>query len=334
VARAVRWGVLGVARIATQKVVPALQRSRFGQVVAIASRDAEKAREAAHALGIPRAHGSYESLLADPEVDAVYNPLPNHLHLPWSVAALERGKHVLCEKPIALSVAEAETLLAARDRANRKVQEAFMVRTHPQWLAVRDLVRAGRIGALGSLTCSFSYFNEDPSNVRNVPAYGGGALFDIGCYPVTLARFLFEREPWRVVGVLERDPRFGTDRLASAILDFAAGQATFTCATQLVPYQRMHVLGARGRIEVEVPFNAPPDRPCRLRVDDGRDVFGGGVETLTFETCDQYLIQGDLFAQAVLDDGPVPLPLEDSLQNMRVIEALFRSAASGSWERP
>jgi predicted dehydrogenase len=323
-----------VARIATRKVVPALQGSRFGQVVAIASRDHAKAAQAAAELGIPRAYGSYDALLADAEIDAVYNPLPNHLHVPWTLAALERGKHVLCEKPIALSVAEAETLVAARDRTGLKVQEAFMVRTHPQWLGVRELVRTGRIGPLRALTCTFSYFNEDPANVRHVPEFGGGALLDIGCYPVTVSRFLFESEPLRVVAALERDPRFGTDRLASALLDFGTGQATFTCATQLVPYQRVQVLGARGRIEVEVPFNAPADRPCRVLVDDGRDLLGGGIEELAFAPCDQYAIQGDLFARAILEDGAVPVPLEDSLQNTRVLEALFRSAASGGWTEP
>jgi predicted dehydrogenase len=323
-----------VARIATRRVVPALQGSRFGQVVAIASRDHAKAAQAAAELGIPRAYGSYDALLADAEIDAVYNPLPNHLHVPWTLAALERGKHVLCEKPIALSVAEAETLVAARDRTGLKVQEAFMVRTHPQWLGVRELVRTGRIGPLRALTCTFSYFNEDPANVRHVPEFGGGALLDIGCYPVTVSRFLFEAEPLRVLAALERDPRFGTDRLASALLDFGTGQATFTCATQLVPYQRVQVLGARGRIEVEVPFNAPADRPCRVLVDDGRDLLGGGIEELAFAPCDQYAIQGDLFARAILEDGAVPVPLEDSLQNTRVLEALFRSAASGGWTEP
>ncbi|HEY7412557.1 MAG TPA: Gfo/Idh/MocA family oxidoreductase, partial [Vicinamibacteria bacterium] len=206
--------------------------------------------------------------------------------------------------------------------------------THPQWLGVRDLVRNGRIGPLRGLTCTFAYFNEDPANVRHVPEYGGGALLDIGCYPVTVSRFLFESEPLRVVAALERDPRFGTDRLASALLDFGTGQATFTCATQLVPYQRVQVLGARGRIEVEVPFNAPADRPCRVLVDDGRDLLGGGIEELAFAPCDQYAIQGDLFARAILEDGAVPVPLEDSLQNTRVLEALFRSAASGGWTEP
>jgi predicted dehydrogenase len=332
--RKVRWGVLGAARIALRKVIPAMQAGRLTEVAALASRDLAKAREAARGLGIPRAYGSYEELLADPEVEAVYNPLPNHLHVPWSIRALEAGKHVLCEKPIALSVAEAETLLAARDRTGLKVEEAFMVRTHPQWRAVRETVRAGRIGVLRSVASYFSYYNDDPANVRQVPAYGGGGLFDIGCYPITISRFLFAEEPRRVLGLLERDPRFGIDRLTSALLDFPSGQSVFTCATQVAPYQRVQVLGTRGRIEVEIPFNAPPDRPCRILVDDGRDVFGGGVEPLTFPVCDQYTLQADLFSQAILDGGPVATPLEDAVANTRVIEAVFRSAESGHWEAP
>lgn len=329
-----RFGVLGVARIAVQKVIPATQAGRNCAVVAIASRDLGKARRAAASLGIPKAYGSYDELLADPEVDAVYNPLPNHLHVPWSIRALERGKHVLCEKPVALSAAEAETLRAARDRCGLLVEEAFMVRTHPQWLKAREIVGSGRIGRMRSLVACFSYFNDDPANVRNVAAWGGGGLMDIGCYPITISRFLFSEEPRRVAATLERDPRFGTDRLASALLEFPSGQAAFTCGTQLVPYQRVQVLGEKGRIELEIPFNAPSDRPTRILVDDGRDVHGRGVETVVFESCDQYRVQSELFAQAVQEGGPVATPLEDSILNMKVIEAVRRSAESGRWETP
>jgi predicted dehydrogenase len=315
-------------------VIPGLQRSALCEVVAIASRSAEKGRQAAEPLGIPRVHASYEALLADPDVEVVYNPLPNHLHVPWSIRALEAGKHVLCEKPIALSAAEARTLLAARDRTGRLVQEAFMVRTHPQWLKVRELVRSGRIGAPRAIQGFFSYSNRDPANVRNNPDWGGGGLLDIGCYPVTLSRFLWDQEPTRVVALLEKDPDFRVDRLASALLDFPAGQSSFTCSTQLVAWQRMQVFGTTGRIDVEIPFNAPPDRPCRLFVDDGRDVFGGGLETVTLEVCDQYRIQGDLFSRAVRGEGELAVPLEDAVDNMRVIDAIFRSAASGRWEEP
>ena len=264
----------------------------------------------------------------------MYNPLPNHLHVPWSIRAAEAGKHVLCEKPIALSAAEARTLLAARDRAGVLVQEAFMVRAHPQWLAVRERIRGGRVGELRTIHGFFSYFNRDPENVRNIASIGGGGLLDIGCYPVTLSRFLFGEEPRRVMALLERDPDFGTDRLTSGMLEFGAGTATFTCSTQLVGYQRVQVLGTKGRIEVEVPFNTVPDRPCRIFLDDGRDPFGSGVEVETFEACDQYTLQGDLFSRAVRAGGPAPVPLEDAVANMAVLDALVRSAESGRWERP
>jgi predicted dehydrogenase len=332
--RKVRWGVLGAARIAVKKVIPAMQRGTHCEMVGLASRERRRAEETARELGIPKAYGSYEELLADPEIDAVYNPLPNHLHVPWSIRALESGKHVLCEKPIGLNVAEVETLIAARDRTGRRIQEAFMVRTHPQWLGVRDLVRSGRIGELRSIVSYFAYFNDDPANVRNVPAFGGGALLDIGCYPITISRFLFGEEPQRVSGLVDRDKRFGVDRVTSALLDFPSGQSIFSVGTQLVHAQRVQAFGTRGRIEVEIPFNAPNDRPCRVFVDDGRDVFGSGVETLSFDTCDQYQIQGDLLSRAILEDSSPPLPLEDALANMRVLEAVFRAAESGSWVRP
>jgi predicted dehydrogenase len=330
----VRWGVLGVAAIAVKKVVPAMQRGVDSTVVAIASRSLDKAREAAKDLGIPKAYGSYEELLADPEIEAVYNPLPNHLHVPWSIRAAEAGKHVLCEKPIALGAAEARILLAARDRTGVLVQEAFMVRSSPQWIAVRERVRAGLVGELRSVHGVFSYWNRDPANVRNVADIGGGGLLDIGCYPVTLSRFLYGEEPRRVMALIDRDPDFKTDRLTSGMLEFRAGTATFTCSTQLVPAQRVQVFGTKGRIEVEVPFNTVPDRPCRVVLDDGRDPFGGGIEVLTFPPSDQYTLQGDLFSRAVRSGGPAPVPLEDAVANMAVLDALFRSAETGRWEAP
>jgi predicted dehydrogenase len=330
----IRWGVLGAARIARVKVIPAMQRSVECEVTALASRSLETARTEARALGIAKAYGSYEELLADADVDAVYIPLPNHLHVEWSIKAAEAGKHVLCEKPIGLSAGEARTLLAVRDRRGVLVQEAFMVRSHPQWLAVREEVRSGRIGELRALLMAFSYFNRDPANVRNQPGIGGGALMDIGCYPIVLSRFLFGEEPARVIATVDRDPEFGTDRLTSALLEFRHGQSVLTCSTQLVPYQRMQILGTRGRIEVEIPVNAPPDRPCRVFLDDGRDVLGSGVETRTFDVCDQYTLQADQVSRAIREGRPAPEPLEDAVANMEVIDALFRSAGSGRWERP
>lgn len=330
----VRWGVLGVASIATRKVIPAMQKGEWSTIAAIASRDLKKAETAAGSMGIPKAYGSYEDLLADPEIEAIYNPLPNHLHVPWSMKAAEAGKHVLCEKPLSMDAAEAKTLIAARDRAGVKMGEAFMVRTHPQWLRTRELIRAGRIGELRAISTHFSYFNRDAKNTRNIPEWGGGALMDIGCYPVNLSRFIFGDEPTRVCASLERDPDFKTDRLTSAIMEFPSGQSVFTCSTQLNYYQRMTFIGTKGRLEVEIPFNAPNDRPCRLLIDDGRDLFGGGASIEAIPTCDQYTVQGDAFSRAIREDGPVPVPLEDALLNMAAIDAMFRSGESGRWERP
>ena len=331
--RKVRWGVLGVAKIATDKVIPALQRGQHAEVVAIASREGARAQAAAQALGLEKAYGSYEALLADPDIDAVYIPLPNHLHAEWTTAAAERGKHVLCEKPIGMTAAEAEQLIAVRDRTGVRIQEAFMVWTHPQWLRAREIARSGRLGRVHSYSGYFSYFNDDAANIRNVLDFGGGALMDIGCYLIVTSRFLFGEEPRRVLGLIERDPSTGVDTLTSMLLDYPSGHAIGTCGTRTVPYQRVQVFGTTGRLEIEIPFNAPPDRPCRMMVDDGRDTFGTGIETIAIDTCDQYTIQGDLFSIAARDNGPVAYPLEMTLQNMRIIEAVFRSAESGHWER-
>lgn len=330
----VRWGVLSTAAIGVKKVLPAMQRGQWSAVTAIASRELDKAEEAARGLGIERAYGSYEELLADPQVEAIYNPLPNHLHVPWTLKAAEAGKHVLCEKPLGLTAAEARTLLDVQTRTGVKIGEAFMVRTHPQWLRTRELIREGRVGELRAIQGFFSYSNINPANIRNKPEYGGGALMDIGCYPINISRFLFEEEPSNVMGLVERDPVFKIDRLTSGMLKFPTGQASFTCSTQLVPYQRMYIFGTKGRIEVEIPFNAPNDRPCRIFIDDGRDVFGGGATVESFPVCDQYTIQGDAFSRAIREGTEVPVPLEDAIRNMACIDAVFRSAATGRAQSP
>jgi predicted dehydrogenase len=333
----VRWGVLGVAGIALKKVIPAMQKCERATVQAIASRNLDKAQDAARALGIPKAYGSYEELLSDAEIDAIYNPLPNHLHVPWSIQAAEAGKHVLCEKPISLTAIEARSLRDARDRTGVKIGEAFMVATHPQWLRTRELVRSGAIGELRAIAGFFSYFNANPANIRNILAYGGGGLMDIGCYPIFTSRFIVGEEPDRVLGILTRDPEMGTDRLTSAILDFQGRHCVFTCSTQLVPYQRMQFFGTRGRIELEIPFNAPADRPCRIVIDTGADLFGSGIRVEEIPICDQYTIQGDEFSRAIQENTGVPVPLENAIANMAVIEAVFRSGESGEsgrWETP
>lgn len=330
----VKWGVLGAASIAVRKVIPGMQKGESSDVAAIASRDLAKAQAAAAKLKIAKAYGSYEELLADPEIEAIYNPLPNHLHVPWSIKAAEAGKHVLCEKPIALNAAEARRLLAARDANGVKIGEAFMVKTHPQWLRTRQLIFEGRIGQLKATIGAFSYFNVDPGNVRHKPEWGGGGLLDIGCYPITMSRFMFGAEPLRVSGVVERDPSFGTDRLASGIMEFKDGQAIFTCGTQIVPHQRMQFLGTKGRLEIQIPFNSPVNDPTRIFIDDGSDLAGGAIKTETIPPCDQYTIQGDEFSKAIRANTDVPVLLEDAIANMEVIDAIFRSSESGRWEKP
>jgi predicted dehydrogenase len=328
----VRWGILGTAKIALAKVIPAMQRSPWCEITAIASRDLSKAKDAAGELNIPNAYGSYEELLADENVEVVYNPLPNHLHVPWTVKAAEAGKHVLCEKPIALNAVEAQALVEVRDRTGVRIQEAFMVRTHPQWLETRRLIRSGRIGSLRSIGGFFTYFNPDPENIRNKLEFGGGGLMDIGCYPITISRFMYDAEPRRVLGMIERDPVFGTDSLTTAVLDFPNGHSTFTCSTRLAPYQRMIFMGTEGRIEVLIPFNAPNDVPTRILVDSGEDLGGGSAEIIELPVCDQYEIQGTLFSQAIREEREQEIPLEDAISNMAVIDAVFRSATTGKWE--
>jgi predicted dehydrogenase len=335
VMKKVRWGVLGVARIAVNRVIPAMQAGQYCEIAGIASRDRARAEAAAHDLNIPKAYGSYAELLADPEIDAIYNPLPNHLHVPWSIRAAEAGKHVLCEKPIGLNVAEAMQLMAVRDRTGVTMGEAFMVQSHPQWLRIAELVRAGRIGALRSAVGTFSYFKLEPDNIRNIREYGGGALMDIGCYPIKTSRMVFDAEPIRVSAAIARDPRFGNiDMLTSAILEFPAGHCVFTCSTQIMNQQSMCFYGETGRVQPEIPFNATPGGTSRIFIDDGRDLTGGGRVVEEFAACDQYTIQGDLFSRAIREGGAPPVPLEDAARNMAVIDAVFRSAESGRWESP
>ena len=323
----VRFGVLSTARIGVEKVIPAMQLGEYCEVVAIASRSAERGAAAAQRLGIAKVHDSYEALLADPHVDAVYIPLPNHLHVPWSIRALEAGKHVLVEKPIGLSAAEGQQLVDAARRFPRlKVMEAFMYRHHPQWRKARAIVETGGIGKLATVQTFFSYYNDDPANIRNQADIGGGGLADIGCYAVSLARFLFDEEPRRVFGILDYDPQLKVDRLASGVLDFGDGTSTFTCGTQIAPYQRVNIFGDKGRVEIDVPFNAPPNRPCTMR-----HQHAGGIDEIALPVCDQYTIQGELFSLAVLNDQPVPTPIEDAVANMRVLERVIASGQSGQW---
>jgi predicted dehydrogenase len=328
-----RFGVLSTASIGMRKVLPAMLHGQQTTVTAIASRDLGRAQQAALKLGIAKAYGSYEELLADPEIDAIYNPLPNHLHVPWTIKAAEAGKHVLCEKPIALTLQEAKKLLEVRTNFGVKICEAFMIRSAPQWIRLRELIQQERIGKLLAVTGVFSYSNANPANIRNQVECGGGGIYDIGCYLIHAARYAFQQEPKRVISLLDRDPIMKTDRLTSAILDFEVGQASLVCSTQMIPYQKMNFFGTKGRIEIEIPFNAPPEKDTKILIDSSGDFSGSGVSIETFSAVDQYTLQGDAFAQAVFENSEVPVPLEDTLGNMAVIDAIYRSAQSGQWEK-
>lgn len=328
--RKIRWGILSTADIGLRKVIPGIMGSAHSEVVAIASRDLSRAEDAARRLGIPRAYGSYEAMLADPEIDAVYNPLPNHLHVPMTLAAARAGKHVLCEKPIAITGDEAAQLRQCPP--GLVIAEAFMIRHHPQWLRAREIVRAGELGRVTAINALFSYYLDDKENVRNKPDIGGGGLLDIGCYPLTAARFLFEAEPVRVSALLERDPRFGTDTQGTVIADFGDGRHLgFTVSTLSAGHQRVTVLGTRKKLEIIIPFNAPPDQAVQIRIDDGAALDGGSARVETFPAIDQYTEQAEAFAQAVLGERPMPYGIEDAIASMRALDAMFDSDRRRAW---
>lgn len=330
----VRWGMLGTSGHARRRVIPAVSQMKHATLTAVASRESARAEAYARELNIPKAYGSYDALLADPEIDAVYIALPNHKHAAWSIRAAEAGKHVLCEKPIACQAADVENIIHARDRYGIQAGEAFMVASHPQWLLARELIQSGRIGEPRAIQTAFGFLLSHPANIRNVVQYGGGTLFDIGCYPVFCSRFVLGREPRRVFCNMEYDPESGVDRLTSGTLDFGEVQSSFVCSLQVAPHQHMVFLGTKGRVELEIPFNAPADRPARVVIDDGRDLVGGGAVSTEMPVCDQYALEFDAFSEAILKGGEVPVTLENALGNMKVLDALRRSADSGMWEAP
>ena len=329
----VRWGILSTALIGTQKVIPAMRKSTTLEVTGIASRKLAAAQSVADDLDIPKAYGSYEAMLADPLIEAVYNPLPNHLHVPMTLAALQAGKHVLCEKPMAVKAAELGLLRPYASLLH--IREAFMVRHHPQWAETRELVRKGAIGELRFMQIPFSYFNDDPNNIRNRADTGGGAVYDIGCYAVAAGRWFFEAEPERVIALMDRDPAFGTDRTTSALLDFGHGrQLALSVCTQAARYQRIQLVGTRGRIEIELPFNPTEADACRYHVHGIGGAGAAAPQTATLPPVDQYQLQMESFSHAVRHDPPSAAGLDDALANMRVLEALFASEKSGRFERP
>ena len=323
----IKWGILSTAKIGQNHVIPAIQAGSNCEVAAIASRSIEQAQQVAQELSIPKAYGSYEELLADDDIQAIYNPLPNHLHIPWSIKAAEAGKHILCEKPIALTADEVVPLLDACRNNGVLLMEAFMYRMHTQWVTARQMVKDGKIGTLKAIQTFFSYMNRDADNIRNNADIGGGGLMDIGCYPISVARFIFDAEPTRVFAMFDRDPNFKTDVLTSGMMQFESGQAAFMCSTQLTSYQRVNIFGTDGRIEIDIPFNAPETTPVKIRHE-----ANGHIEEIEIDVCNQYQAQAELFSKAVLDGTSVPTPPEDAIANMTVIDAMFRSEQSGQWE--
>ena len=324
----VRWGILSTANIGVEKVIPGMLKSKDIEIVAIASRDKKRAAAAAKKLGIAHSYGSYEELLADPTIEAIYNPLPNHLHVPLTLMAAKAGKHVLCEKPIAITAKEAKKLLKAP--SDVLIQEAFMVRHNPQWIEVRKRIAKGEIGRVLAVHMLFSYHLVDPNNVRNLADIGGGGLLDIGCYPITIARFVLGAEPLRVTGTFDRDPKFKTDRLMSGLADFGEGRhLSFVVSTQGGSYQRTVILGEFGTIEVDIPVNAPPDQPNRFTV----SVTGKKPKVVEMPVVDQYQLQAEDFGRAIRKKTKAPYDVADAVQNMKILDAFFRAESSGKWEK-
>lgn len=326
----IRWGVLGAAKIAREKVIPAMQGKKNYEVTAIASRSLDKAKAAAESLGIAKYYGSYEELINDPEIDAIYNPLPNDLHISYTLQCIEAGKHVLCEKPLALEAEDVQSLIRARDKAGVKVGEAFMVASNPQWKKARDIIASGELGTLRAVQGFFSYYNRQKDNIRNIPENGGGGVWDIGCYPVFTSRFALGEEPQRLAALLDFDPEFGTDRVGSVILQYPSVQMTFSISTQLVPYQRMMFYGERKALEVRIPFNAPIDQPNELHIHHG-DIAGHQLEVLKLPVSDQYTEQAEEFSEAILRNKDVPVSLEAAYQNTRILQAIFQAAKEERW---
>lgn len=327
----IRWGIISTAKIGCNHVIPAIKKSKDCELVAIGSRSLKKGQQVAKALGIPKAYGSYEELFKDPNIDAVYNPLPNHLHISVSLQAAKAGKHILCEKPVAISEKEAKKLNAIPK--NIKFMEAFMIRFHLQWLAVLKQIKEKKLGQVKAVQVFFSYFNNDEKNIRNVVDFGGGGMYDIGCYPIVIGKYVFGTNPSRVVGLVDIDPKFKTDRLFSAILDFDKGRhMTFSVSTQLVPYQCVQILGTQGRLEVQIPFNPTANKPTYLLLDDGSNLDGSKIKKITIPACDHYQLECEAFNKAIRGKSKLEYSVDDAIANMKIIDAVFKSTKTGKWQ--
>jgi len=325
--RKVKWGILSTANIATEHVIPAMMNCEESDVHAIASRSYDKAKDIAEKFNIPKCFGTYEELLEDKEIEAIYIPLPNHLHVPWAIKALEAGKHVLLEKPIGLSSVEAQELLdESKKYSHLKIMEAFMYRHHPQWIKAKEIIDSGVIGKVKTIQSFFSFFDDNPNSIVNNKEYGGGSLMDIGCYPISLSRLIFNSEPEKVFGSIEYHPQFGVDTAATALMKFKEGTSSFFSSIQVEERQQAQIFGTEGKIEFEIPFNPIADKLSKIFLHHNNK-----TEEIIIEPCDQYAIQADLLSLAIINDTKVPTPLEDAVDNMKVIENIIESDKLGRW---
>jgi predicted dehydrogenase len=334
----IRWGVLGAAAIATGRTMPAMRDAPSACLLGLASRDRAKGQAAARALGIPRVYDSYDALLADGDIDAVYVPLPNQLHFDWSLRAMEAGKHVLCEKPLCLSAAQVQQLCEVRDRTGRHIEEGFGFRNHPQWAKFAELMASGAIGPVRAAHTTLAKQFLDPADVRNDPSAGGGATYDLGSYAISGCNLVFGRPPSRVVAAMEHDPVFGIDRLTSALLDYGVGHAALTVATQAGTagwgsHQQLSVLGTNGWMRFDFPYAHARPTASRIELGDATSVGSLPTQTFSFEPANQYMLQIERFSRLLLGNAVPSWPIEDALGTLRTIEALFASARSGGWQQ-
>lgn len=323
-----RWGILSTANIGINQVIPAICASENGVAHAIASRDLAKARHVADRFGMKHAFGSYDELLACDEIDGIYIPLPTSQHVEWTLKAAKAGKHVLCEKPIALKTAEIDALIAARDQYGVVISEAFMVYYHPQWIKLRELLHEGVIGHLRRVEGVFTYFNNDPANMRNQLSLGGGGLPDIGVYPVVTTRMSTGLEPKRIRAQIEFDPTFKTDRYASVEAQFDGFDLHFYVATQMAYRQSMIFHGDKGYIEVHAPFNPLKYDHARISV---HNVTRDTTTTYSFQNINQYQLQAETFVRKARGAPVSVFSLENSKGNQHFIDMVYEAGKKGNW---
>lgn len=322
-----KLGILGVSGHFIRRVLFPLKKSQLIEVYAISSRSKSKAKEAAEKYNIPQYYSSYEELLNNKSIDIVYIPLPNNLHPEWIKKCADNKKHIICEKPVALNASDASECINYAKNKNVYIMEAFMYKFHPQWKRALEFIRMGEIGGINMIHTAFGYNNPDPNNIRNIKDAGGGSLMDIGCYAVSVPRFLLESEPKRVISLMNYDKVFQTDILSSAILDFGYARATFNVSTKTFPYQKVEIHGTQGIIIIQLPFNAFLDVKAKITV-----MTSVGAREINFEPVDQYQIEFEEFVNAIRNNQPSPISIDDAINNMKVIDAIIKSNKSGKWE--